>query len=99
MQTLYGTIERGGGRGRSEESESRRHGEREQTARLKRKRMTIAIKVRGKVKSSDQLAGTFAPSKIPMAVLICHTLQSVRPVPRKYQCLGAITGASSSSWR
>ena len=38
-----------------------------------------AMKVSARVKSSAQLGGTCAPTKIPTAVLTCHTLQSASP--------------------
>jgi hypothetical protein len=43
------------------------------------------MKVSASVKSSDQLAGTRAPTKMPTAVLHCQESQSVSPAPRKYQ--------------
>ncbi len=46
---------------------------------------TMPMKVSASVNSRPQLAGTFAPRKMPAAVLTCQVDQSVMPVPKRNQ--------------
>ncbi len=48
--------------------------------------------MRATAKSNGQLAGIWAPNKMPAAVLACHVVHRASPAPKKYQCLYA--GAS-----
>ena len=47
--------------------------------------ITIAMKVRGRAKSSDQLEGSAAPSQSPSPVLTCQVNHNANPAPKKYQ--------------